>query len=123
MPPQHHLSRGVVQHVAGVYLRAQDGGDGPLGAEQEFTARIVQIGRVYDPITVTMIWRARRHLDDAGCHQDGCCGKDAAADPPPAQPGHEMKHNRDGQPGGAHHQATTAGSRGCPVRGIAGLAI
>ena len=69
-----------------------------------------------------MIWRARRHVDDAGCHQDGYSGKDAAADPPPGQPGHEMKQNRDGQPGGAHHQAATAGSRGCPVRGIAGLA-
>ena len=33
-----------------------------------------------------------------------------------------MKHNRDGQPGGAHHQAATAGSRGCPVHGIADLA-
>ena len=54
MPPQHHLSRGVVQHVAGVYLTAQDGGDGPLGAEQEFTARIIQIGRVYDPVAVTV---------------------------------------------------------------------
>ena len=51
MPPQHLLSRGVVQHVAGVYLRAQDGGDGPLSAEQEFTARTVQIGRVHDPVT------------------------------------------------------------------------
>ena len=89
VPPQHRLPRRMVQEVAGMRPGAKDGADGPLGAAQELTAGIVQVGRFNEPVTVTGIRRARRHFNDRGCHpcgdEDGCRRNGTAADPPPAK--------------------------------------